>query len=223
MGVAERRHHPLALGPGGPRTVVVATGGDAAAGPGHQLPARRRRAAQDLGDPLIRHLESVPQHQRHPFRRRQLLQHQQHRGAHRLIQQHRLGGSGPVSSGSGSQGPTYPPGPGGGRQVIGSSRRRRGQPGAQVPHMRQVGAHGAQPHLLDDVLGVGDAAEDPVGRAEHRGAVPAPLPGEPIRHGRRTGRPTSGTTSSARPRPGPGPPAGRRCKTARPPASACSG
>ena len=81
--------------------------------------------------------------------------------------------SGAVSSGSGSQGPTYA-----------SLRRLHGaqpverlpgrdpdQVGALVAHLRQVDLDPPQPGLLEDVLGVGRRSEHLVGDGEEQVAV----------------------------------------------------
>ena len=152
----------------------------APARPAGELPARRRRPPDDGADRLEGETEHVVQHERRALGGAQLLQHDQQRHADAVVQRHPVGRVG-VVAGNLEQGLREP------RADVGLvARPRRPQlvqtqagddddePAADVVELAEVLAHQSRERLLDDVLGVRQAAQHPVGHVQQQPAVLLP-------------------------------------------------
>ncbi|WIV56167.1 hypothetical protein QP939_46465 [Amycolatopsis nalaikhensis] len=181
VGGAEGRQHAFALRFRNARRRLLRLGHPPAC-PRGELPGRGRRDVQHLRDPGELQIEDVVQDEGHPLRRGQLFHDEQHRGADGVVDEHGLGRVRPGEQRFGQPRPDVglPAHASALEDVVGAARGHGDQPRAQVLDVVQVGARGAQPHVLGDILGVGHAPQQPVGHAEDRGPVLLPLGTEPV-------------------------------------------
>ena len=113
------------------------------AGPTRELPSGRGRAADDRGDLVERDAERVMQDERQPFRRRQRLEDDEEREAHRIGQEQFLLGIGGVGAGHDRFGHVDPdrilaPGLARSKRVKAQARDDRRQPAAEIVDLGRV-------------------------------------------------------------------------------------
>ena len=137
------------------------------------LPDRRRRLADRLGDLVVRHVEDLAQHEDRALGRRERLQHGQHRDRDALGELDVLGhvGAGEQRLGQPLADVVLAPAGQGAQPVERLAGDDPDQVGARVAHLGVVDVRPPQPGLLDDVLGVGGRAEHLVGDGEEQAAV----------------------------------------------------
>ena len=129
-------------------------------------------ASSDGGDLLEVVAEDVVQHERDALGGREALEHDQQREAEVLGDARALGGAGLFDDRLGQPRADVglAPHARGAQRVQRQPRDRGGQPALEVADLVGVDALQPQPRLLDDVLGLGEAAELAVGEPQQAGA-----------------------------------------------------
>ncbi len=173
-------HEPLRRLPPHPRMRPVPRPARVHVFPGApgQLPYGRRGAVEDSGDLGVRVAEDLVQHEHRPLQRGQRLQHHQHRqgdglGAQGRIVRAVVGGDQGFGQPGADVGLLAAADRGAAAQRVVDGRPDEVRPWVGDLLQRLAAAPGrpGQPGLLEDVLGVGDAAEHVVDDAEQQLAM----------------------------------------------------